>query len=145
MNLKKIEKNLTDLLNNKMKLEFTYQTEEGLLLATCNLSLYGREKPITCNLWVFENGSLIISFLCGEAAYTARLLDAASRFNSEVTFLKATIMSGVLNILHEAYVVDEKLLPAYVKGILGVLVSDEVKKHLESVLEACQAEPAPEA
>lgn len=138
MNLKKTEKNLTDLLNKKMGLEFTYKTEEGLLLANCNISLYGREKPITCNLWIFEAGSVLISFLCGEAPYTARALDAASRFNSEVTFLKATVMSGVLNILHEAYVVEEKLLPAYVKGILGVLVSDEVKKNLEELLQACE-------
>ncbi|MBQ7912737.1 MAG: hypothetical protein IJ308_03210 [Clostridia bacterium] len=138
MNLKKTEKNLTDLLNKKMGLEFTYKTEEGLLLANCNISLYGREKPITCNLWIFEAGSVLISFLCGEAPYTARVLDAASRFNSEVTFLKATVMSGVLNILHEAYVVEEKLLPAYVKGILGVLVSDEVKKNLEELLQACE-------
>ena len=140
MNLKKIEKNLTDLLNKKMELEFTYKTEEGLLLATCNLTLYGREKPITCNIWIFEAGSVLISFLCGPAPYTAHVLDTASRFNSEVTFLKATIMSGVLNILHEAYAVDEKLLPAYVKGILGILVSDEVKKNLEELLRACEEE-----
>ena len=140
MNLKKIEKNLTDLLNKKMKLDFTYKTEEGLLLATCNLTLYGREKPITCNLWIFEAGSVLISFLCGKAPYTAYVLDTAARFNSDVTFLKATIMSGVLNILHEAYAVDEKLLPAYVKGILGILVSDEVKKNLEELLHACEEE-----
>ena len=140
MNLKKIEKNLTDLLNKKMELEFTYKTEEGLLLATCNLTLYGREKPITCNIWIFEAGSVLISFLCGPAPYTAHVLDTAARFNSDVTFLKATIMSGVLNILHEAYAVDEKLLPAYVKGILGILVSDEVKKNLEELLHACEEE-----
>lgn len=138
MNLKKIEKNLTDLLNKKMGLEFTYKMEEGLLLACCNLTLYGREKPITCNLWIFEAGSVLMSFLCGEAPYTAHVLDATARFNSDVTFLKATIMSGVLNILHEAYAVDEKLLPAYVKGILGILVSDEVKKSLEDLLLACE-------
>ena len=138
MNLKKIEKNLTDLLNKKMGLEFTYKMEEGLLLACCNLTLYGREKPITCNLWIFEAGSVLMSFLCGEAPYTAHMLDATARFNSDVTFLKATIMSGVLNILHEAYAVDEKLLPAYVKGILGILVSDEVKKSLEDLLLACE-------
>ena len=140
MNLKKIEKNLTDLLNKKMELDFTYKTEEGLLLATCNLTLYGREKPITCNIWIFEAGSVLISFLCGPAPYTAHVLDTAARFNSDVTFLKATIMSGVLNILHEAYAVDEKLLPAYVKGILGILVSDEVKKNLEELLHACEEE-----
>ena len=34
----------------------------------------------------------------------------------------------------------EKLLPAYVKGILGILVSDEVKKSLEDLLRACEEE-----
>ena len=128
-----------------MGLEFTYKTEKGLLLANSNLTLYGREKPITCNFWIFESGSVIISFLCGEAPYTAHVLDAAARFNSDVTFLKATVMSGVLNILHEAYVVDEKFVPAYVKGILGVLVSDEVKKNLEDLLCACEEEVAPQS
>lgn len=146
MNLKKIEKNLTDLLNNKMNLKFTYQTEEGILLAKSDLSLYGRKEPISCTIWIFEAGSVLISFLCGKASYTARVLDAASRFNSEVTFLKATIMSGVLNILHEAYAVEEKLVPAYIKGILGVLVSDDVKKYLEYLLEACEEkEEAPQS
>ena len=138
MNLNKIKKNLTDLLNKKMGLEFTYKKEDGLLLASCSISLYGREKSVTCNLWIFEAGSVVISFLCGEAPYTLRVLDSTARFNSEVTFLKATIMSGVLNILHEAYVVDEKLVPVYVKGILGILVSDEVKQNLEELLSACE-------
>ena len=88
---------------------------------------------------------MLFSFIPEKAPYTARVLDAAARFNSEVTFLKATVMSGVLNILHEAYAVDEKLIPAYVKGILGILVSDEVKKNLEDLLEACKEEIVPQS
>ena len=145
MNLKKIEKGLTELLNKKMNLDFEYKTEEGILLATTNLSLYGREKPVSCTIWIFEAGSVLLSFIPTKAPYSARVLDSAARFNSEVTFLKATVMSGVLNILHEAYAVDEKLIPAYVKGILGVLVSDEVKNNLEDLLQACEEDTVPQS
>ena len=143
MNLKKIEKGLTELLNKNMNLDFKYKSQEGILLATTDLILYGRETPVSCTIWIFEAGSVLFSFIPEKAPYTARVLDAAARFNSEVTFLKATVMSGVLNILHEAYAVDEKLIPAYVKGILGILVSDEVKKNLEDLLEACKEDIVP--
>lgn len=139
MNLKKIEKSLSELLNKKMNLDFTYKTEEDILLANVSLNLYGRENPVTCNLWIFEGGSMIMSFLFGKVPYTVQVLNAASSFNSEVTFFKATIMSGVLNILHEVYVVDEKMVAEYVKGMLGILTSDDVKVHLEALLQVCDA------
>lgn len=139
MNLKKAEKSLTELLNKKMGLNFEYKTEDGLLVASTDLSLYGREKPASCTVWVFEGGSIIFSFLFDKIPYTAITLDSVSRFNSEVSFFKATLASGVLNILHEVYMVEEKSLPDYVKGILGILTSDEVKKHLENLLFLCDS------
>ena len=141
MNLKKVEKNLTDLLNKKMGFDFQYKTESGLLIGSCDLKIYDRERPASCTLWVFESGPAIISFLFDKIPYTALTLDMAAKFNSEVSFLKATVTSGMLNILHEAYVVDEKILPDYVKGILGVLVSQEVKKHLDGLLLLCDSNP----
>lgn len=139
MNLKKVEKNLTDLLNKKMGLDFQYKTEDGLLIASCDIKVYDRERPASCTLWIFESGSAIFSFLFDKVPYTALTLDAAAKFNSEVTFLKATVTSGMLNILHEAYIVDEKVLPSYVKGILGVLVSNDVKNYLEHLLLICDS------
>ena len=141
MNLKKVEKNLTDLLNKKMGLDFKYKTEDGLLVASCDLKVYDRERPAICTLWIFEAGTAIFSFLFDKIPYTALTLDTAAKFNSEVTFLKATVTSGMLNILHEAYIVEEKSLPDYVKGILGVLVSQDVKNYLEGLLLLCDSNP----
>ena len=139
MDLKKAEKSLKELLNKQMELNFSYKTETGLLVASSNLTFYKREKPVACTIWVFENGAVILSFLIDKVPYTALSLDTVARFNSEVSFFKATMTSGVLNVLHEAYNVEEKQLPEYVKGILGVLTSNGLKKHLENLFFLCDS------
>jgi hypothetical protein len=139
MDLKKAEKNLTELLNKNMGLEFNYKTESGLLVAACDISLYEREKPIACTIWVFEGGSVLFSFLLDKVPYTALTLDTISKFNTEVAFFKATLGSGMINVLHEAYFVDDKGLSDYVKGILGILVSNDVKKNMENLFFLCDS------
>lgn len=139
MNLKKAEKNLTELLNKQMGLNFSYKTEDGLLVASCDINLFEREKPVACTIWVFDSGSVVFSFLLDKVPYTALTLDSVAKFNSEVSFFKATMTSGVLNVLHEVYAVDDKLLPDYVKGILGALVSNGLKKHMENLFFLCDS------
>jgi hypothetical protein len=139
MNLKKAEKNLTELLNKQMGLEFSYKTEDSLLVASCDIGLFEREKAIACTVWVFESGTVIFSFLLGKVPYTAMTLDTVSRFNSEVAFFKATMNSGTLNVLHEAYAVEEKQLTDYVKGIFGIMVSNDLKKNMENLFFLCDS------
>lgn len=139
MNLKKAEKNLTELLNKQMGLEFSYKTEESLLVASCDIGLYEREKPIACTIWVFESGTVIFSFLLDKVPYTAITLDTVSKFNSEVAFFKATMTSGMLNVLHEVYSVEEKQFVDYVKGIFGIMASNDLKKNMENLFFLCDS------
>ena len=82
---------------------------------------------------------LLFSFLLDKVPYTALTLDTISKFNTEVAFFKATIGSGMINVLHEAYFVDDKGLSDYVKGILGILVSNDVKKYMENLFFLCDS------
>jgi len=137
MNLKKIEKGLQELFNKKMGLEFNYKTEDGLLEARQDLYLRGRQQPVDCTFWFFEGGAAVFCFRFDKIPYTVTTLDYLNKFNRDVSFLKANISSETLSLLHEAYIVDEKNAVEYAKGIVGVLVSDEVGKALQPLLDIC--------
>lgn len=142
MNLKKIEKGLQELFNKELGLNFTFKTEDGVLEARQSVCLYGRSRPVDCAVWFFEKGSAMFSFHFGKMPYTADTLAELLKFNRDVTFLKGTVSSDNLVVMHEVYVVDEKNAAAYAKGIFGVLVSDEVTQALKQLLDICDAHAA---
>lgn len=131
MNFKKVQKELTDLFNKKMGLEFTYKVEDDILEARQNLTLYGRQNPVECTLLFFNSGAALFSFVLDEMPYSVEALDCLTKFNREVMFFKASIGAERLTLFHEVYLIDEKNIVDYVKGIIGFLVSDEVEKRLK--------------
>ena len=120
MNLKNVEKQLRQSLNEKRGLNFEYKYEENYLDVACD---------ITCKS--YDDGLISISFTFDKLDLSDTALQLINNFNKESVWLTAYVSSkGYLKLRNNIFVGSEKAAVENIDFLLDHFLSDKIKKVL---------------
>lgn len=131
MNLKNVEKQLRQSLNEKRGLNFEYKYEENYLDVACDITCKSYDDGIYVAMDVYDDGLISISFTFDKLDLSDTALQLINNFNKESVWLTAYVSSkGYLKLRNNIFVGSEKAVVENIDFLLDHFLSDKIKKVL---------------
>ena len=134
MNLRKVEKALVKLLNNKGGLNFEYTVENNKLNAKCNVSFDDLGVVGFCSFSFFTSGMAIYSVYYDNIDANAEVCELLNAFNKDSLYFKAyadefLVIEHTISILQDGDVTD------YTDAIIGELIDEDFLKNIKPLID----------